>query len=116
MVAVVVILICLVGFMVVKSLEYYKKQSYIAKIVDGEDISSNFIREEVHNVIAMIKDVKKNIIQRHVHNIALPDGQQISYFVDDMIDFKKSSALKFDPTDTEWEVLRLIVKKAYNLK
>lgn len=116
MVAVVVIFICLVGFGVITGLEYFKKRAYIAKIVDGEDTTSNFIRAETQNLITLIRDVNSHTVQSHLNNILLSDGQQISYLTGDLTVFKKFSKLKFAPTDTEWETLRLIVRKVYNLK
>lgn len=116
MVAIVVIFICLVVAGAIKGYEYLNKKTYIAKIVDGEDTTSNFIRSETQNVITMLRDTESHTVQSHLNNILLSDGQQVSYFTGDLNIFKKYSKLKFAPTDTEWETLRLVVRKVYNLK
>ena len=115
MITVVVIFICLVGFGLVKGLEYFKKQAYIAKVVDGEDTTSNFVRNETQEVIALIRNASSHVIQSHLNNIRRADGQQISYFTGDLNIFKKYSKLMVAPTDTEWEILRLVVRTSFNL-
>ena len=115
MVAIVVIILCLVGWGVIKGYEYFLKQSYIAKIVDGQKPPENFISEEAQDIISMIKDTGTSRVVRYTDCIELKDGQRICYLTDpsEKEVFIRKSNLRFAPTDIEWEVLRLIVRKTY---
>ena len=91
----------------------YLKSSYIAKIVDGEKIDSNYVTPETQAVIDQLKKPSAMNIVRYTNSIKLSDGQSISYLTDSIRQFKLYSNLNYEPTETEWQILRKIVEKVY---
>lgn len=115
MISFVVILLCCTVTMGIISYEYFKKKAFIAKVVDGQNIPSNFISPEAEKLITYIKDKTGHRVDNRVYSITFSDGQSISYAVVNLDTFKKYSNLAFTPTEVEWEIFRLLVKKVYNL-
>lgn len=109
---VVIMLLALTGTLIL-GYEYYKKQSFIAKAIDGQDVTGNYITEDTKNVINMLKDPSKLRIESYMNAIRLPDQQRISYTTDTMEKFKIYSDLNFEPTPVEWQILRGVVRKMY---
>jgi len=91
--------------------EGYQKQMFIAKVIDGQNVDSNFISQECQLVMAQLRD-KANLKMRPYNSVlVLPDGQEISYRFDDFEKMKDTSKLRFEPTPLEWEIIRGLVKK-----
>lgn len=111
MVSVFVIILVAVVAGFISFYERYQKKMFIAKVIDGQNITSNFISQECQLVIAQLND-RANLKQtRYNSMLILPDGQELCYRFDDFAKMKDHSKLRFQPTDTEWEILRGLVKK-----
>lgn len=91
--------------------ENYQKKLFIAKVIDGQNVQQNTLSQEFQLVLAQLKDKENLKLRRYNSMLVLPDGQEICYRFDDFIKMKTESKLRFEPSDTEWEILRGLVKK-----
>jgi hypothetical protein len=114
MITVVLLLLFAVIGVLIWGYEKYKKQNFIAKAIDGSGVSGNFLTEEAQGLITLLKQPGQLRLERYTNTIRFPDGQRLSYRTDDFSKFKNDSNLNFEPTPTEWEVLKGVVKKLYS--
>ncbi len=110
-IVVALLLICLIWGLI-SLFEWYKKQSFIASIIDGTTVDSNHISEEFQNLVNQLKDPGKLKYRNYDNSVKLPDGQIVCTLIKEGMDiFQRKSELNFEPSKTEWEILRGIVKK-----
>lgn len=115
MVTIVVILLLAVVGVCVWGYEKFKQDSFIAKAIDGADVNSNFLSEECQKVIDQLKKRVGIKLNRYGNYLLLPDGQKVGYVGKNTLEvFQRKSELNFEPTPTEWKVLKGVVEKLYS--
>jgi hypothetical protein len=93
--------------------EKYKEEQFIAKYVDGQQVSANFITEGTQKLVDQLKEPNSLRIKRYTNTVLLPDGQELCYLYDNQEKMEERSRLNFEPTPQEWKILRGILKKLY---
>lgn len=115
MVTIVVILLLAVIGVIVFAYEKFKQDSYIAKAIDGVEGNSNFMTEDCQKVIDQLKARTGIKLNRYGNYLQLPDGQKVAYTAGkDLEFFQRHSHLNFEPTPTEWKILRGVITKLYS--
>lgn len=114
MVSIVVIFFVLVIAAFISFFEHYQKRQFVAKYVDGQEVTGNYISAETQAVVDKLKTPGELKIKRSTDTIVLPDGQELYYKASDIEDFTKHSKLSYEPNKVEWAILFGLVKKLVN--
>jgi hypothetical protein len=114
MVTVVIIFFVLVIVAFITLSENYQKCQFVAKYIDGQEVTGNYISVETQAVVDKLKAPGSLKIRNSTSSIVLPDGQELYYKSQDLEDFIKHSKLNYEPNRVEWAILQGLVKKLVN--
>jgi hypothetical protein len=114
MVSFVVIVFVIVIAAFVGLFEEYQRRQFVAKYVDGQKVTGNYISKETEAVVEKLKSPGELKVRHSTSTIVLPDGQELYFNSTDLGEVIKHSKLNYEPNKVEWAILIGLIKKLIN--